>query len=214
VIAEIKAASPSSGILKERLEPEELAQSLARGGAVGISVLTEPKHFRGSLKTLSQTRKSVKLPILMKDIIISPRQLEAASTVGADAVLLIQALFDRGYCEHDAREMIARAHEKNLEALLEIHSKKELRSALDSQADLIGINNRDLRTLEVDLNVTRRLLEKTDCRDKVIVSESGIESPAAVRFLSRCGAQAFLVGSAIMKASNTEQKVKELVEAL
>ena len=214
VIAEIKSVSPSAGILREVLEPEALSESYVRGGAVGISVLTEPKHFKGSLETLVRIRRSVELPVLMKDIIMCPEQLETASTTGADAVLLIQALFERGYCELEVGEMIARAHEHGLEVLLEVHNEQELRSALKCEPDLIGINNRDLGTLEVDLNVTRNLLEKVDCRGRVIVSESGIKSPADVRFLGRCGAKAFLVGSAIMISVDAEQKVRELVEAL
>ena len=214
VIAEIKAASPSAGIIRKNPQPEKIAEAYARGGAVGISALTEPKHFNGSLEILIRTRKSVKLPILLKDIIVSPKQLETASRIGADAALLIQALFDRGHCETNAEEMIAKAHAENLEVLLETHNKKELQSALDTEADLIGINNRDLRTLEVDLNVTKNLLEKTDCRGRIIISESGIKSPADIRFLSKCGAKAFLVGSSIMMSTDTEEKVKELVAAL
>jgi len=214
VIAEIKTASPSAGIIRKNLEPEKIAEAYAKGGAVGISVLTEPKHFNGSIETLVRTRKSAKLPILMKDIFISPKQVETASRIGADAALLIQALFDRGHCETDAEEMIAKAHAENLEVLFETHNERELQSALDTEADLIGINNRDLRTLEVDLNVTKNLLEKTDCRGKIIISESGIKSPADIQFLSKCGAKAFLVGSAIMMSTDTEHKVKELVAAL
>ena len=214
VITEIKAASPSAGVIKKNLDAIELAQAMEKGGAVGLSVLTEPTHFQGSLRSLVKARKIVKLPILMKDIIISPIQIKTASKVGANVVLLIQALFDRGYCESSINEMINIAHSANLEVLLETHNEPEFRSAINTGADLIGINNRNLGTLKVDLNVTRQIL-KDNCKSgRIVVSESGINSPADLRFLRESGAQAFLVGSAIMRSENVEEKVKELVQAL
>jgi indole-3-glycerol phosphate synthase len=214
VIAEVKGASPSRKVIRKSFCPGRVAEAMARGGAAGVSVITEPKYFRGSLGYLAEIREAVSLPLLMKDIVVSPVQLGAAAKVGANAVLLIQALFDRGHCEQDIEEMIAGAHRKNLEVLLETHNEKEFRSGLESEADLIGINNRNLGTLEVDLTLTRKLLANSDCRDKIVVSESGIESPADIRFLSKCGAAAFLVGSAIMLSADIEQKVRELVETL
>jgi len=214
VITEIKAASPSAGTIRKNLEAEKLAKAMEKGGAVGISVLTEPKHFKGSLNSLVEARKAVKLPILMKDIIISSAQLEAASKVGANAVLLIQALFDRRHCECDTNEMIAKAHSKNLEVLLETHDEDEFHSAIGSDADLIGINNRNLGTLKVDLNVTGRILKNSDAKGKIVVSESGINTLADLRFLRECGAHAFLIGSAIMLSNNVEEKVKEFVRGL
>jgi indole-3-glycerol phosphate synthase len=214
IITEIKAASPSVGTIRKNFNPEEVAGAMENGGAVGISVLTEPKHFKGSLTSLIKIRKSVKLPILMKDIVISPTQLETASKIGANAVLLIEDLFERKYCECDVHEMIAQAQSKNLEVLLETHNEDEFQSAVNSNADLIGINNRDLGTLKVDLEVTKRILEKTDAQGKIVVSESGVKTPADLRFLHECGAHAFLIGSAIMMADNIEKKVKEFVTAL
>jgi indole-3-glycerol phosphate synthase len=214
VITEIKAASPSAGTIRKNLEAEKLAKAMEKGGAVGISVLTEPKHFKGSLNSLAEVRRAVKLPILMKDIILSPEQLEAASKVGANAVLLIQALFERGHYECDINDMITEAQSKNLEVLLETHNKDEFRSAVNSDADLIGINNRDLGTLKVNLDVTMRTLKNSDAKGKIVVSESGINTLADLRFLRECGAHAFLIGSAIMLADNVEEKVKEFVQAL
>jgi indole-3-glycerol phosphate synthase len=214
VITEIKAASPSAGTIRKNVEAAKLAKAMEKGGAIGISVLTEPRHFQGSLNSLAEARKAVKLPILMKDIILSPVQLYTASKVGANAVLLIQALFDRGHCECGITEMIAEAHSKNLEVLLETHNANEFRFAVDSDADLIGINNRDLGTLKVDLDVTRRILKNNDAKRKIVVSESGINTLADLRFLRDCGAHAFLIGSAIMLACNVEEKVKEFVQAL
>ena len=214
VITEIKAASPSAGVIRQNLEAAELARAMEKGGAVGISVLTEPTHFQGSLNSLAEALKAVKLPILMKDIILSPVQIDAASKVGANAVLLIQALFDRGHCECSLKEMITEAHSKNLEVLLETHNEDEFRSAVDTDVDLVGINNRDLGKLKVDLDVTRRILENNDAKGKIIISESGINTPVDIHFLHACGAHAFLIGSAIMQVDNVEEKVKEFVHAL
>jgi indole-3-glycerol phosphate synthase len=214
VITEIKATSPSAGIIRQIVEAEKVAEEMANGGAVGISVLTEPKHFNGSLGNLGEVRAAVNLPILMKDIVVNPLQLVAASRRGANAVLLIQALFDRGLCEGTLDEMIADAHVRKLEVLLETHNESEFRRALSSDADLVGINNRDLGTLKVDLNVTKQILVKNPPEGKLIVSESGIGTSADVRFLSSCGADAFLIGSAVMMSNNMEEKVKELVNSL
>ena len=213
VITEVKAASPSRGTIKTNFDPKQVAVAMENGGATGISILTEPKHFNGSLSYLAKIRKAVKLPILMKDIIINPLQLEAASKIGANAVLLIEALFEREYCECSLDEMISKAHRKNLEVLLETHSEDEFQSAVNSDADLVGINNRDLKTLKVDARVTERILKRCVTRGKVVVSESGVMTPADLLFLRNCGAQAFLIGSAIMMAGNIEKKVKEFVTA-
>jgi len=214
VITEIKAASPSAGTIRKNVEAGNLAKSMEKGEAVGISVLTEPKHFKGSLHTLAEARKAVIIPILMKDIILSPVQLNAASKAGANVALLIKALFDRGYCECDLHEMIARAHSKGLEVLLETHTAEEFCSAVRCHADLVGINNRNLATLKVDLSVTKRILERNSAEGKIVVSESGINTLGDLRFLRECGAHAFLIGSAVMLADNVENKVKELVSAL
>jgi len=214
IITEVKGASPSAGTIKKAFAPERIAEAMARGGAIGISVLTEPKHFDGSLSNLAEVRQAVRLPILMKDIVLSTAQLEAAAQVGANVVLLIQALFDRGYCQCGVDEMVAEAHARNLEVLLETHSQDEFRRALSSNADLVGINNRNLGTLKVDLNVTKKILEQNAAGGKIVVSESGITSAADVCFLRGCGADAFLVGSAVMRAGDVEAKVRELVHAL
>jgi indole-3-glycerol phosphate synthase len=214
VITEIKASSPSAGTIRKSVDASLIAESMEKGGAVGLSVLTEPKHFHGSLRSLVEARKAVKLPILMKDIILSPVQLEAASKAGANVALLIEALFDRGYCECSVHEMIARAHSQELEVLLEAHTADEFRSAVKTHADLVGINNRNLATLKVDLNVTKEILERNRAEGKVVVSESGVNTAADLRFLRECGAQAFLIGSAVMLADNIENKVREFVSAL
>jgi indole-3-glycerol phosphate synthase len=213
VIAEIKSASPSAGVIKESVNASEIARAMERGGAVALSVLTEPKQFNGSLEALTEAREAVKLPILMKDIILSPIQIQAASKLGANAVLLIKALFDRGYVSRSLDEMIAGAHLLGLEVLLETHTLSEFVSALKVDADLIGINNRSLATLKVDLNVTKKILQSINPKNKLIVSESGINTPSDVRFQLENGASAFLIGSAIMSADNVEEKVREFVNA-
>lgn len=211
IITEIKAASPSKGIIKSNIDPSKVAIAMEKGGAIGISVLTEPKHFNGSLDYLRKVRETVCLPILFKDIIISPLQIEAASRIGANVILLIEALFQREYSEVGIDEMIALAHARNLEVLLEIHNEAEFEDAIETKADLVGINNRDLRTLKVDLHNTERILKKCESKNKIIVSESGIITTHDLSFLKRCGARAFLIGSSIMMAKNIESKVKEYV---
>ncbi len=213
VISEIKAASPSAGTIRRDVDTGAVAQAMARGGAAGISVLTEPKHFDGSIANFAAVRQAVDLPLLMKDIVVNPLQLACASRIGANAVLLIQAIFDRGYCSESLDAMIADAHARRMEVLLETHSPDEFTRALASNADLIGINNRDLGTLKIDLKVTPKILKKKPATTKLIVSESGIQTPADLQRLKAAGADAFLVGSSVMLSDNVELKVKELVEA-
>jgi len=214
IIAEIKLASPSFGMIKRNLDASRVSKQIERGGAVGISVLTEPKHFEGSLEILAEARSQVKIPILTKDIVLTLNQIDAAYDAGADAILFITALFDRGYCEKNLAEMINYAHSKGLEVLLEAHTEKEFKCAVSSGADIVGINNRDLRTLKVDLDTTKRILKTVHVEDKIVVSESGIKSAEDIRFLRECGADAFLVGSSVMTASSIEEAVKRLVDAI
>jgi indole-3-glycerol phosphate synthase len=210
VITEIKAASPSLGTIRSSINPTEIAQAMQKGGAVGISVLTEPIYFNGSLQTLIQARAAVQLPILMKDIILSNEQIDAAAKLGANAILLIQGLFDKGHCETGLVEMIAYAHSKGLEVLLETHTEDEYIPALKTEADLIGVNNRNLDTLKTDLATTQQILAQGK-QGRLVVSESGIKTPGHLQFLRGCGADAFLVGSSIMLTDDIESKVKELV---
>lgn len=212
IIAEIKPASPSKGILVQDINVEALASMMKQGGAVGLSILTEPKHFRGRTEYLI-TAGRCGLPRLMKDIIVDPIQVEAASRIGAEAILLIESLFERNLCDKDLEKMIDLAHERGMEVLLETHTMEEFEKALCTEADLIGINNRNLSTLQTDLHVTRKILSSCRSGDRVVVSESGIDTGDHVRFLRECGANAFLVGSSIMSAVNPEEKVRELAEA-
>ncbi len=213
VIAEVKGASPSKGVIRQNFEPDKIGLEMERGGASGISVLTEPKHFGGSLGNIEVIRPSIGLPILMKDIVVSPIQIDAASKIEANAILLIQAIYDRRYGSISLEEMITKAHSKNLEVLLETHTVDEFGRAVQTEADIIGINNRNLGTLAVDLETTREILLKSSHEGKIIVSESGINTPDELQFLRKCGAQAFLIGSAIMQSKNIEAKVKEFVNS-
>jgi len=214
VIAEFKPASPSRGFLRKREEAVRIALSAEKAGAIGLSVLTEPKHFQGSLDVFKEIRKTVNIPLLMKDFIVSDVQIEAASRIGADAILLIQTLFDRSYSKMDLEEAIDLAHSYGMEALLEVHTEEEFLKAVDSEADIIGINNRDLSTLEVDVNTTISILSKHGDCGKIVVSESGIESPAQIRLLRESGAKAFLIGTSIMLSENVEERIREFVEAV
>lgn len=216
IISEIKFSSPLSGVLRTNRDVEIIARDMVEAGVVGISILTEPKYFSGSLETLIKVRSLVNVPILMKDIILSRCQIDAAYSLGADAVLLVMELFKRGYCEIDVESMIDFSHKLGLEVLLEVHDIEEFRSALSTDADMIGINNRDLRLFKVDINTTKNILEKfsrVEIGNRPIVSESGIRSPDDVRFLRRYGVDAFLVGTAVMSAVDIRKFVASLVNA-
>jgi indole-3-glycerol phosphate synthase len=211
LIAEIKVASPTTGALRVDVNAGAIAKRMEAGGAAGISVVTEPHFFKGSARLLKDVRNSVSAPLLMKDFIVSARQVEAARDAGASAVLLIQALFDRGYATHGVEEMIEFAHAAGLEVLLEAHTDTEFERALSTDADLVGINNRDLRTLAVDLTTTKETLEKVPHHGRTVISESGVTTAEDAQFLRRCGADALLVGSALMRAKDVRLTVETLV---
>ncbi|MHA1916735.1 MAG: indole-3-glycerol-phosphate synthase [Candidatus Ranarchaeia archaeon] len=211
IISEIKASSPSKGKIRKIKDPNKLISEMEKGGAIGISILTEPKHFNGKLNTITKVRDKTNIPILMKDFFLTEQQIETAQKIGADAILLIQALFDRGYSTKTVPEMIKIAHEKNLEVLLEIHTEKEYLSATQTKADMIGINNRDLRTLEVNLETTKQILRKYKTQNKVIVSESGFKNKQDILDVKNYGAHCFLIGTTLMESKNIEQTIKKMV---
>jgi len=182
------------------------------GGAQALSILTQPYLFNGSPEYFIKIRKNVKIPLLMKDIMIDKIQIDAAKKMGADYFLLIQGLFDNGFVS-DIDKLIDYGHEKDLKILLEAHTKTEFENALKTDADIIGINNRNLDTLEINLETTKQLLENFH-KSKIILSESGIESSDDIRFLHNSGADAFLIGTSIMKSSDIENSVSELVNAI
>ncbi|MEM1666861.1 MAG: indole-3-glycerol-phosphate synthase [Nitrososphaerota archaeon] len=210
IIAELKLTSPTMG-RRIHGDVKSMAKAMERGGAVGISVLTENTFFDGSLDKLRAVRETVSIPILMKDVIVSSIQLEAASRLGASAVLLIKKVYDQSMCDEDLDDMIKTAHSLGLEVLLETHTEEEFLSGMDTEADMLGINNRDLEMLEVDINISKRILTSAKVKRKLVVCESGINSPAQVILLKNLGADAFLVGTFIMTSTNIESSVRELV---
>lgn len=205
VIAEIKPKSPSSGVLRQQLDVAALARAYERGGAVGISVLTEPEYFGGSLENLAEVKGGTRLPVLRKDFIIDEYQLHESVAYGADAVLLIVA------CLGDATEdFVRKAGGLRLEPMVECHSREEVELAVRAGAKLIGINNRNLKTLEVNLNITRELAPLAP-KDRIVVSESGISGPAEIKSMLAAGARAVLVGTALMRAADPERELREMV---
>jgi indole-3-glycerol phosphate synthase len=212
LITEIKFSSPSLGNIRQISNPVGIAKSMIKGGAVGLSVLTQPYLFSGSPEYFSEIRRQVNVPLLMKDIIVDKTQIDAAEKLGADIILLIQGIFDKKFAK-EIDEFISYAHKKKLLVLLECHTQNEFVNSVKTEADLLGINNRDLDTLEIDLKATKRILENRK-KDRIIISESGIESPDDIRFLHDCGADAFLVGSGIMKSRDIKGLVSRLVLAI
>ncbi len=206
LIAEIKAASPSKGVLRRDMNPSQIALEYQEGGASAISVLTDEKFFHGKLAHLEDVGKAVRLPLLRKDFIIDEYQIVESRTGGADAVLLIAALLERNKLE----AFLKIAGQLGLDCLVEVHTEAELGKVLDTPATLLGINNRDLHTFETDLETTLRLRPLIP-DDRTDISESGDESRADVRRLEDAGVDAVLVGEALVKSEDIGKKIKELM---
>ena len=211
LLTEIKFASPSLGKIRTLTDPASIAKQMISGGSKALSILTQPHLFHGSPEYFMKVRQSVDIPLLMKDIMIDKIQIDAAKKIGADYMLVIQSLFDQGYLK-EIDEFIGYGHRQGLDILLEVHTKKEFQNALKTEADIIGINNRNLDTLEIDLDTTKRVLEGYE-KSRIILSESGINAIEDIQYLKKCGADAFLIGSSIMKSNNIEEQVKKLVNA-
>jgi indole-3-glycerol phosphate synthase len=158
-----------------------------------------------------KVRQAVDVPLLMKDIMIDKIQIDTAKKIGADYILVIQSLFDQKFLK-DIDDFIEYGHKQGLEILLEVHTKKEFENALNTSADIIGINNRNLDTLEIDLKTTEIVLDGHE-KTRPILSESGINTPEDIQYLKKCGADAFLIGSSIMKSDNIEEQTRKLVNA-
>ena len=212
LITEIKFSSPALGNIRKMSEPVAIAKHMIDGGASALSVLTQPFLFDGSPELFMKVRKEVQVPMLMKDITIDRVQIDAAKKIGADYFLLIQSIFDNGMV-NDIDDLIDYGHGLGLKVLIEAHTKEEFSNSCNTDADLIGINNRNLDTLKVDLNATKEILENTE-KTKLVISESGISSPDDIRFLHKCGADAYLVGSSIMQTDEIQQTVQKLVNAI
>jgi indole-3-glycerol phosphate synthase len=197
VIAEVKKASPSKGVLREHFEPAEIAASYTEHGAACLSVLTDVQFFQGSSTYLEQARAACALPVLRKDFIVDPYQVYEARAIGADCILLIVACLDDGLMA----ELEAQAHELGMAVLVEVHDGAELDRALRLKTPLVGINNRNLRTFEVTLATTLGLLKHVP-DDRLLVTESGILAKGDVKRLRDANVHAFLVGEAFMRAAD------------
>jgi indole-3-glycerol phosphate synthase len=206
VIAEIKPASPSAGTIREGVEVPWMAKQYEEGGACAISVLTEPRFFHGNLRFLPRVKETVSLPVLQKDFIIDPFQIYEGRTFGADALLLIAAILG----ERELKELAALTFELGMVPLVEAHNEEDLEKILKLSLPLVGLNNRDLKTLEVNLETTLRLLEKVP-REIMVISESGIKSGRDVEMLKKAGVKGILVGEILMRASSPASKIKELL---
>ena len=211
LLTEIKFASPSLGKIRTLTDPASIAKKMVAGGAKALSVLTQPHLFHGSPEYFMKVRQAVDVPLLMKDIMIDKIQIDAAKKIGADYMLVIQSLFDQKFVS-DIDEFIDYGHKQGLEILLEVHTKDEFTNALETKADIIGVNNRNLDTLEIDLKTTELVLDGYE-KSRIILSESGINTVEDIQYLKNSGADAFLIGSSIMKSDNIEEQVKKLVNA-
>jgi indole-3-glycerol phosphate synthase len=209
IIAEFKRRSPSAGIIRDDLLITEIVRCYEYGGACAISVLTEEEYFGGSIADLYAARFSTNLPLLHKDFIIDPLQIFEAAAAGADAVLLIVAALD----DVSLGELRALAEDElGLDAVVEVHTSKEFSSAVNAGATIIGVNNRDLRTLRISLNTSELLIAEAP-RDKIMISESGLQSADSLLRLRELGFRGFLVGEALMRAPDPETALRDLVVA-
>jgi indole-3-glycerol phosphate synthase len=206
LIAEVKQASPSRGMLSPNFNPIKLAQTYAEGGAAAISVLTEANYFMGSIENLAAIKEVVGLPLLRKDFIFDPYQVYESRAYGADALLLIAAILS----QKQLKELVSISHSLGLRCLVEVHNEGEVERAVLSGAEIIGINNRDLNTFAVDIN-TSRSLRPLIPQERIVVSESGIKSKRDIGKLRKWGVGAVLVGEALVTASDVLAKMKELL---
>ncbi len=209
LIAEVKKASPSKGVISARFDPVGVAQIYASNGGAAISVLTESRYFQGSLEVLDDIGGALgdeRPPLLRKDFLFDPYQIYESRAHGADALLLIVAVLEAT----QLRELIALTHGLGMECLVEVHNEAELDTALGTVARVIGINNRNLKTFEVDLGTTERLRPRVP-RDRILVSESGIKTRADMDRLRKCGVNAVLIGETLMSAPDIAAKIRELL---
>jgi len=205
VIAEIKKASPSKGVMRENFIPADIAKSYQQYGAACLSVLTDEDFFQGSEAYLQQAREATTLPVIRKDFIIDPYQVYEARAMSADCILLIVAALE----DSVLKELLSLAHELGMDVLMEVHDRDEMARAINSGAKLIGVNNRNLRTFEVSLQNTLNMLDMVPA-DRILVTESGIHVPADVQLMRENKINAFLVGEAFMRVDEPGEKLAEL----
>ena len=206
VIAEIKKASPSKGVIREDFDYLEIARIYEQNGASALSVLTDRNFFQGSIDYLSEIRHHVSIPLLRKDFVFDEYQIFEARGYGADAVLLIAAVLN----EKELHDFVELAFNLGMAPLVEVHDEAELERTLKTKAELIGINNRNLQTFKTDLNTTVRLIDRIP-DDKIVISESGINSIKDINLLKDAGVDAFLIGEALMRAADIGKKLRELL---
>lgn len=209
IIAEIKKASPSAGIIRQDFDSLRIAEEYERTGAAAISVVTEANFFQGELETLASLRWHTEVPLLRKDFIVDPYQILEARHAGADAVLLIAALLD----EARLSDLRSYAEELGMDALVEVHSEEELERAVQAGSTLIGVNSRDLKSFEISLDVCRRLAAHFP-REVIAVAESGLRTPADVAAMAGLGYRGFLIGETLMRAASPGEALAGFVSAL
>ncbi|MDD5406796.1 MAG: indole-3-glycerol phosphate synthase TrpC [Sulfurovaceae bacterium] len=205
IIAEVKKASPSKGVIREDFDPVRIAQAYEKGGADALSILTEPHYFQGDKEYLSMVRRYVNIPLLRKDFIVDKYQLVEALAYGADFVLLIAAALSR----KELKELYEYALHLGLDVLVEVHDKSDLIKAMFAGANIIGINHRNLETFEMDMSLSEKLIPLIP-NGKIIVAESGIDSHETVVELSKIGADAFLVGEHFMRQDDITKAIHDL----
>lgn len=206
IIAEIKRASPSEGVLRSDLNPAKLAREYEKAGATAISILTEPHYFQGKDSDLQEVRKAAKIPILRKDFVVDPWQVYQSSVLGADVILLIVAALELPLL----KELSAAADEASLETIIEVHTLPELEIALQFQKSIIGVNSRNLTTLKTDI-ATAIVLAGAIPKERISIAESGIKSRREVEMLMKLGYRGFLIGTSLLKAKSPGAALAELI---